>query len=189
MGSRTWFKIYAEKWLSGSIRHESLTVRCIFIDLLALSASGQYGDTGEIKLPNEIGLTDLQISKLLNVSKSVWQKAKKRLVLANRISVNNGNIITIVNWKKYQSEYKRQKPYRNKKLQEEVTTKSYKGDRERDIGERDIGDGDNISLSPSKKPKITDDELKKRYQLDEVSLQREASEKLLKSWEQYARNK
>jgi hypothetical protein len=121
MTSRTWIKLYCDKWLSGSLREESPEIRGIWADLLALAGGGLYGDSGEIKLQNGIGLTDFQFQKLLNISKYQWRKAKKRLLDTQRITVDDLNIIRIINWKRYQSEYERQKPYRNQKLQSAVT--------------------------------------------------------------------
>ena len=137
MTSRTWFKIYADKWLTGTIRDETPATRGIFVDLLALAGGGEFGDTGVISLKNGVGFNDLQLQKILKVSKSEWRNAKKRLISSERIAINPDNIITILNWKKYQSEYERQKIYRNPKLQKEVTTESNTGDRDRDR-ERDI---------------------------------------------------
>ena len=64
MASRTWFKAYADKWLSGTIREETPAVRAIFIDILTLAASGEYGDTGIISLQNGVGLTNSQYQKI-----------------------------------------------------------------------------------------------------------------------------
>lgn len=138
MGSRTWVKIYCDKWLSGTLREETPALRGIWADLIALAGSGKYGDTGQISLQNGVGLSDLQFQKVLNLSRKGWQKAKTRLSLTERIAVNSQNVITILNWKKYQSDYERQGHYRNKKLQPKVTTESYTGDRDRD---RDIREG------------------------------------------------
>ena len=130
MTNRTWVKLYCDQWLSGSLREETPELRGIWADLLALAGSGKYGDTGRISLQNDVGLSDCQFEKLLKITKYQWQKAKKRLILTERIAVNSANVVTIINWKKFQSEYKRQKPYRNRKLQPKVTTESYTGDRD-----------------------------------------------------------
>lgn len=134
MGSRTWVKLYCDPWLSGSLRKEAPEIRGIWADLLALAGSGKYGDTGQISLQNNVGLSDSQFEKLLNITRYQWQKAKKRLILTERITINQAGVVTIINWKKYQSEYERQKPYRNGKLQRKVTTQSYTGERDRDNG-------------------------------------------------------
>lgn len=138
MTNRTWVKLYCDQWLSGSLRKETPELRGIWADLLALAGSGKYGDTGKISLQNDVGLSDSQFEKLLNISKHQWRKTKNRLILTERIAVNNTNVVTIINWKKYQSEYERQKPYRNTKLQPTVTSDSYTGDRDRDTRERKV---------------------------------------------------
>ena len=116
MTSRTWVKLYCDQWLSGSLREGTPELRGIWADLLALAGSGKYGDTGRISLQNDVGLSDSQFGKLLKITKYQWQKAKKRLILTERIAVNSANVVTIINWKKYQSEYERQKPYRHRVL-------------------------------------------------------------------------
>jgi len=113
MGARTWIKIFCNKWIEGTLRHETPEVRGIWIDLLALVGNGQYGDGGELKIAPAMGLMDEQISTILKTPLEIWKKAKERLVESQRIEVGPGNVITITNWKKYQSEYSRQKPYRH----------------------------------------------------------------------------
>lgn len=136
MSSRTWVKLYCDNWLSGTLRQETPALRGIWADLLTLAGSGKYGDTGQISLQNNVGLSDLQYQKVLNLSQKVWQKAKKRLIETDRIAINSQNVITIKNWQKYQSEYERQKPYRNKGLQPKVTPHSNNGDRDIDINKK-----------------------------------------------------
>jgi len=138
MGSRTWVKLYCDKWLEGSIRDEAPEIRAIFIDLITLAGSGKYGDTGEIKLQNGVGFSTIQLIKLLKSSKYLLKKALKQLQNTGRISINDAGVMTIINWKKYQSEYERQKPYRNQKLQTTVTTNGYTGERERDRDKENV---------------------------------------------------
>jgi len=129
MGSRTWVKLYCSKWIEGSIRNETPLVRAVFIDLIALAGSGEYGDIGRIGLKNGVGLTNKQFMTLLSLSKNQWIYAKNRLQKTGRIAYDPQNNITILNWNKYQSEYQRQRPYRleprvesyNQKLQPKVT--------------------------------------------------------------------
>ncbi len=138
MGSRTWIKIYCDKWLNGTIREESLEVRAVWVDLLVLAGSGNYGDSGEIKITNQVGFLDQQLADLMQISVQKWVACKKKLVETDRVWLKNGNIIVIKNWSKYQSEYERQRAYRqldaannqdsgscNQKLQDKVTTESY----------------------------------------------------------------
>jgi hypothetical protein len=114
MGSRTWFKVYSDKWLKGSMREEMPEVRSVFIDLLALAAAGDYGDSGEIKYNDDVGLTDRQIATALNISLKLWRTAKKRFLEIKSIEILENEAIKITNWAKYQSEYGRQKPWRER---------------------------------------------------------------------------
>ena len=118
MGSRTWLKVYCDKWISGTIREERPDVRSVWIDLLALAGSGQFGDIGEIKLSNGVGFTDTQIAEILCITRALWKKSKKQFLLSQRIEISPKGAIRIVNWSKYQSEYQRQKQYRTPKSEE-----------------------------------------------------------------------
>jgi len=118
---RAWVKLFTDQWLRGSIRKESLEVRAVFIDLLMLAGDSAFGEFGEIKLAEEVGFTDETIAGILNIPKKIWLECKERLSNhpdggeANRIRIiqlKQGFAIEILNWKKYQSEYARQKAYR-----------------------------------------------------------------------------
>ena len=122
MGSRTWIKIYCDKWLTGTLREETSQLRGIWTDVLALAGNLTYGDTGRISLPNAVPLTDEQIAGVLKISTTSWIKAKDRLLETDRLRSTKG-VLFVVNWEKYQSEYFRQKSYRSK-LQLKVTTQS-----------------------------------------------------------------
>jgi len=124
MGRRTWLKLYADAWLRGTLREETAETRGVWGDLLALAADSAYGDEGMIQLAPGVGLTDVQIEDILQLTKEEWGAAKPRLVVTDRIKVDDGNCIQIVNWKRYQSEYSRQKPYRDKRS--ETSLKSEK---------------------------------------------------------------
>ncbi len=112
MGKRTWIKIYCDKWIEGTIREETPEIRCVWIDLLALIGSQQHSDTGELRLTNSVGYTDDQITEILRIDKPLWTEAKQKFIATDRIEVSSKNVITIKNWGKYQSEYSRQKGYR-----------------------------------------------------------------------------
>lgn len=116
MGSRRWFKVHSREWIGGTLRGETPEIRGVWIDILALATSGQYGDTGEIKLQNGVGLSDRQICDILAIKPSLWRKAKACLLETDRIEISQRGAISIVNWRKYQSEYNRQKPYRQAKM-------------------------------------------------------------------------
>ena len=112
MGRRTWFKIFALPWLSGSISEESLAVQGFFVKLLALAADSNFGEPGEICVGKNVGFSGKQFSKIVKISPKTGKKFLKILLKSHRISVNNSNIITICNWSLYQSEYSRQATYR-----------------------------------------------------------------------------
>ena len=103
MGNRTWIKVYCDNWIQGTLREETPDVRGVWVDLLALAGSGQYGDTGEIKLTNGVGYTDEQIASILCIKKSLWRKAKQSFLDAGRIRISPRGAISITNWSKYQS--------------------------------------------------------------------------------------
>ena len=109
VSARTWVKLYTHGWLHGSIRRESVLVRSVFLDLLALA--GASGEGGTISIHgNEVGYTDVQIAQLFCIPAEDWKYAKRNLSSAtggeeNRIEILDNNVIRIINWEKYQSEY------------------------------------------------------------------------------------
>lgn len=126
MSNRTWIKVYCDKWLEGTLREENPDIRSVWIDLLTLAGAGRYGDSGEIKVSNQIGLTDRQISEILHISLRLWKRAKLRFCQTDRIEVSKTGAILIRNWSKYQSEYDRQKPYREgQKAQQAINPDKY----------------------------------------------------------------
>ena len=134
MGSRTWIKIYCDKWLNGTIREESLEVRAVWIDLLVLAGSGKYGDSGEVKITDRVGFLDQQLADLMQISVQKWVACKKKLVETDRVEVLENNIIHIINWNRYQSEYERTKQYSVRKTTlkttNQTTTNHTDGDRD-----------------------------------------------------------
>ena len=97
------------------MREEDPAVRGVWIDLLTLAGGGRYGDSGEIKLSNGVGYTDRQMAEIMAIKPSLWRKAKQRFIETDRIELSPRGAISIINWSKYQSEYNRQKQYRQPK--------------------------------------------------------------------------
>jgi len=174
MGSRTWIKIYCERWLNGTIREETPEVRGIWVDLLVLAGSGKYGDSGEIKITDNVGFLDEQLADLLQISRQKWATIKKKLMQTDRVIVKNNNIIAIKKWSKYQSEYDRQKVYRqledtnnstlensNQKLQPEVTTKSTARERDKRIEKENTKENTKRKYGEFKNVLLTDEEYQK----------------------------
>jgi len=148
---RQWIKLYVSEWLRGSIREEAVEIRGIFADLLALAGDSAYGEIGIIKLANGIGLADQTIAGILNIPPAIWLAAKERLSnhpdpRENRIELlplPQGYAIKIINWRRYQSEYARQKPYRKAKKRVSAAPSS-----EKKIEEEDReGDRDDLSVT------------------------------------------
>ena len=124
---RTYFKVFSDKILNGSC--VSLEDTGCWIKLLALNSIGQFHDDGEIKVAKKMGYMDEQIATLLKIKPLEWKKWKAFFIKEGRISIDESNIIKIVNWGEYQTEYGRQKPYReiaeiNKEI--EIIDKRYK---------------------------------------------------------------
>ncbi len=132
---RAWVKLFCEPWLRGSIRKESLEVRAIFTDLLAMAGDAAYGDpdvvsNGIIQLADDVGFADESISGILNIPLETWLRVKDRLSNhpdpeENRIEVaplSQGFSIRMLNWESYQSEYRLQKKYRDTKKEERSPT-------------------------------------------------------------------
>jgi hypothetical protein len=122
---RKWIKIHCEKWLQGSIRQESIEVRSIFADLLAVAGDSSFGEDGRIQIAPNVGFTDEGLSALLNIPLEVWLSAKERLSnhpdpSETRIEIlplASGFAIQIINWKFYQSDYSRVRDYQKEYFQ------------------------------------------------------------------------
>ena len=144
-GSRKWIKLWVDPWLSSTMRftldHKH---RAVWADLLALG--GQSRVSGVICSGEEcgeiIGLPLLRIAGLVDVPTEELSGMLTLFEKQERIKVERDSggrvIIRLLNWSKYQSEYERQKKYRQptkgvtkrrgEKLQQELqraTVKSY----------------------------------------------------------------
>lgn len=140
---RTWIKLYAHQWLFGTLRDElEPAERSIWADFLAMAGDSNW--EGQISFTKTMGYTDFQISGLLKVPLQTLKSAKEKMIKHGKITVTEDNVIEICKWFIYQSEYLRQKPYRQKakKLQGIVTSESdtldIDKDKEQDIEEEII---------------------------------------------------
>ena len=140
MSRRSWIKIHCDGWLRKSIRKESYGTRAVFTDLLVMAGDSAFGGDGMIQFSDNTGFTDENLSSMLNIPLDVWLSAKDRLSnhpesKENRIQILQlpvGFGIKIINWKQYQSEFKRQQQYRAKvtnnvtgEVTNKVTQESY----------------------------------------------------------------
>ena len=165
MSKRAWIKIHCEQWLTGSMRNLGPFERAIWIDLLVLAGNGTYGDLGLISLTPKIGISDNDIASIVTISKAKWKTTKRLFRDLGMIEVWNTdgykNVIKIVNWNKYQSEYGRQKSYRGK-LQGNGSrnnlksyTREVEREREREVDKKNLG---NFISSSTEKDKTKIDE-------------------------------
>ena len=110
---RLWIKLYITGMLHGSIRWQlEPDERATWVDLLCLA--GECGKGGIICDNDRKPLPRSYIANHLNISLELLERTIKKNEDAKRISQKDGLII-ITNWKSYQSEYERQRPYRQKK--------------------------------------------------------------------------
>jgi len=118
---RNWIKLYVDQCLRGTMISElSASQRWGFVGLLLMA--GDSNEEGLIFLrKNEsgefIGYSDHTMSELLGMDIKEYLFAKEKMINFDKISVDKNNVIRIINWKKYQSEYQRQKQYRDDSCQ------------------------------------------------------------------------
>ena len=60
-----------------------------------------------------IGYSNITIAEMLDVELDVYEDGIRRMIAKEKIAINEKGVISIVNWDKYQSEYQRQKKYRD----------------------------------------------------------------------------
>lgn len=122
---RTWIKIYPLQCLEGSIRYQlEADERGVWYDLLNFAAlcatPGVISDNDKRPYPHSF------IANRLNITEELLERTFRKCQDENRLSENDTGI-HITNWDAYQSEYQRQKPYRDKKKRDELS-KKYKLD-------------------------------------------------------------
>ena len=122
---RNWIKVYVDQCLRGTMISElTAAERWAWIGFLLMA--GDSNIDGKIFLRkdkdgNLIGFSDPTLAELLGLTIEELKSAKEKMVEFQKISINKNGVILILNWKKYQSEYNRQKEYRG-------DDKSYKRD-------------------------------------------------------------
>ena len=123
---RRWFKLYPNECLNSSIRWQlSSAERGVWYDLLAFSAIssniGLIADRDGKPLPHSF------LANRLNIDLELLESALAKCIEERRITEDDGGI-HITNWKIYQSEYDRQKPYRQKRGDEYIPGTNIKKD-------------------------------------------------------------
>jgi len=106
-----WYKRWAEElvrsevWADPELRH-------LFGDLLDLAGI----DPGDGRLrdhPQNLPLTPERASQIITIDVEQYKKLVGKLKKLGMVAVDNEGFLCICKWKHYQSEYKRQSPYRN----------------------------------------------------------------------------
>jgi hypothetical protein len=137
--ARPWFKVWTNEWLDGTTRFQMTGAqRAFWMDLIAQAARSRY--PGVICSGKD---GDSFVGYPLTTFGALDPGAELDILATFELFVGTGKIVlevtaekpvklykvTIINWGKYQSEYLRQKSYRqkNKKVTPEVTTKVTSG--------------------------------------------------------------
>jgi len=110
---RAWVKMYPQDCLFGSINFQlEPAERCVWYELIYFSAlcatPGTISDKDNRPYPHTY------IANRLNVPAELLESTLEKCIEEGRIK-DNLTGLHIVNWKAYQSEYDRQKPYRQAK--------------------------------------------------------------------------
>lgn len=108
-----WIKMHVSPALRGSIRFDLTPAeRGVWYDLLLMAGDGRT--PGIICASKGIPYPHEWIADQLRIDIDLLKTTLDKCQTEGRINVN-GNGIEIVNWKKYQDEYNRQKGYREAK--------------------------------------------------------------------------
>ena len=117
---RKWIKLYPIECLNGSIRYQLTSEeRGTWYDLLNFAAictnHGTISDRDNRPYPHNF------IANRLNISVQLFETTLTKCIDEGRVTEDEQGI-HITNWKLYQSEYDRQKVYRQLKSQEQKKT-------------------------------------------------------------------
>lgn len=122
---RTWVKMWVNECLQGTIRFDfGPDERGVWYDLIILAGNcripGIISPNGNSPYPHKY------IAGLLNIDLELLEKTLEKCQASGRIEETEQGI-KLVNWEHYQSEYERQKPYRQAKKVEDDPDKFTKG--------------------------------------------------------------
>jgi len=109
-GKRTWIKLYPIECMEGSIRYQlDADERGVWYDLIVFSSlcqeAGTIADRDNRPYPHQF------IASRLNITEELLERTLDKCKKEGRVSEDDTGV-HITNWKYYQSEYERQKPYR-----------------------------------------------------------------------------
>ena len=170
---RNWIKLYVDQCLRGSMMTElDPAERFVWFGFLLLAGDSSF--EGRICITETVGYTDEQLASMLKVDVQLLRTAKRKMVKFEKIAVHEGNVIEILNWKKYQSEYDRQRPYRgkgSKVIGESYTPKlPLEGDRDRDREEEKKGEEEKPRPGASYLQVVEQTFKAARYEFDQKTL-------------------
>ena len=135
---RTWIKLYVDQCLHGSMISElSPDQRWQWIGLLLLAGDSSIPGTifrRKDENGTPFGYSPITIAEMLDIDIAVYKAGIKRMIDKQKITVAENGVISIVNWSKFQSEYQRQKPYREGYKKDCNQSDDVEGERE---GERE----------------------------------------------------
>jgi hypothetical protein len=122
MGRRSWVKLWCLPWIEGHVAENDpdFKIRGLLASIIALAGDCD-GDDGLVTWTKEIGLTAEQIATRLRSTPKIILAGLAELQNRGYLTVGPQGQIAITDWRHFQSEYQRQKPYR------QSVTKSYKG--------------------------------------------------------------
>ena len=110
---RAWVKVHVKGWLHGSIRWQLTPAeRGVWADLIVLA--GECGQEGKICDNDQRPYPRDFIANQLNIPLELLGRTIAKCRHEGRID-DRDDVIVITNWAAYQSEYERQKPYRDAK--------------------------------------------------------------------------
>lgn len=111
-GKMTWVKIHVAGWLHGSIRWQlEPDERGVWADLIVLAgqclAGGKICDNDGRAFPRDF------IANQLNIPQTLLDRTIAKCIHEGRLEERD-DMIVLTHWTAYQSEYERQKSYREK---------------------------------------------------------------------------
>lgn len=111
---------------------------------------------GKVCIATDIGYTQEQLSKILKTPVDIINRAEHNLLKLKMIEIDKNRVITLLNWKKYQSEYNRQLQYR---VTSKGNTKVAPIDTDTETEPETVTDKDIKRTEPSKELKAAFDKL------------------------------
>ena len=142
---RTWIKLWVDQCLRGSMIAElTPEQRWIFVGLLLLAGDSEIPGViyrRKDEDGNLLGYSDVVLADTLGVEEDEIKVGLVRMVEKNKVSIDGRGVISICNWKKYQSEYERKKSGRTNVHpddgQKSALDRDREGDRDREEEKKD----------------------------------------------------